>query len=78
MKELLGIGAIAALVVGGIWWAIDAENSELAAFNAKCLAAGKAQLECDLFTDLKRSSDQAAMAAGFAAGAAASSSAGRQ
>ena len=72
MRDNIAIGAILAgciLVIGGLIWAWTfAEGREIAAFNARCLAAGKAQAECDLLVEIKRSSDDAGFAASVAVG----------
>lgn len=69
---LIGGGLV--LVIGLCWLMVTSENKEIAAFQARCVAAGETAAKCQILSEIKRSADDAAMSAAFAAGAAASSS----
>lgn len=67
------------LIFGGIvlcallvWALIAAENSEIAGFKQRCIAAGETPAKCAILAEIKRSADDAAMMSGFAVGYSAS------
>ena len=76
MKGLVFLGAgLTAALIGCIYMLDRSERAELAAFYNQCRAIPKSEAECNLLLSLKRSSDSAAISAGFAAGAAGASAA---
>jgi hypothetical protein len=59
------------LLLGFGWWAESSEKAEIASFQQRCIAAGETPAKCAILAEIKRSADDASMAAGFAIGMAA-------
>lgn len=69
--EWLVGGGLVILLVGCLFMMCLSENREMADFSARCLAAGEIAEKCKLLAEVKRSADDASMAASFAVGFAA-------
>lgn len=59
------------LLLGFAWLAEVSEDAEIAAFQRRCVAAGETPAKCAILAEIKRSADDASMAASFAIGMAA-------
>lgn len=66
--EWFVISGFVVLLIGGLFMMCISENREMADFSARCLAAGETAEKCKLLAEVKRSADDASMAASFAVG----------
>jgi hypothetical protein len=78
MNGLCLVVVTVAAFVGLAFWLDSCEDNEIAAFTQRCVAAGETPAKCAVLAEIKRSADDAQMAAGAAIGFAAGSSAGRR